>query len=113
MASYGQIMDTRYKTAPWRRLYKTARWATTRADQLACEPLCRYHAELGVIVPADIVDHIIPHRGDEEMFFAGPFQSLCKACHDRIKQSEERRGFRADVAPDGWPIDPRHPANLP
>ena len=106
-------MDPRYETTPRRRLYKTARWLRLRDAQLAREPLCRFHAERGETVPADTVDHVIPHRGDEALFFAGELQSLCKACHDVVKQGEERRGFRVDIATDGWPIDPRHPANRP
>ncbi len=39
------------------------------------------------------------------------WQPLCKSCHSRHKQREERRGYSSSVGPDGWPIDPRHPAN--
>lgn len=105
------IKHRRHGDRPGRRFYKTTRWLAIRAEQLAREPLCRYHAERGEHVPADIVDHVVPHRGDEEAFFAGPFQSLCKTCHDAVKQGEERRGFRREVGLDGWPTDPRHPAN--
>jgi hypothetical protein len=63
------------------------------------------------MTPATICDHINPHRGDVISFFAGPFQSLCKQCHDTVKQSEEVRGYRGDADEDGWPTDPRHPVN--
>jgi hypothetical protein len=36
-----------------------------------------------------ICDHVEPHRGDVEKFWAGPFQTLCKGCHDGEKQKEE------------------------
>lgn len=37
-----------------------------------------------------VADHVTPHRGQEAMFWdAGNLQSLCKPCHDRIKQREE------------------------
>jgi 5-methylcytosine-specific restriction endonuclease McrA len=73
-----------------RRLYKTAAWARLRAVQLAGEPLCRQCQSEGVIRPASVCDHIDPHRGDVERFWAGPFQSLCEGCHNRTKQRQER-----------------------
>ena len=31
-----------------------------------------------------LLDHIIPHRGDQKLFWdEGNWQALCKACHDR------------------------------
>ncbi len=54
----------------------------------------------------------MPHRGDRKLFWdSGNWQSLCKKCHDKHKQREERRGYSAAVGADGWPSDPRHPAN--
>src|SRR5262245_910577 len=56
-----------------------------------------------------LCDHVDPHRGDINKFWLGPFMSLCKRCHDSTKRLIERRGFRPDVAPDGWPTDQHHP----
>lgn len=40
-----------------------------------------------------VVDHIVPHRGDEALFWdEGNLQSVSKAWHDREKQSREKRG---------------------
>ena len=39
---------------------------------------------------ATILDHKEPHLGDPERFWKGPFQTLCKPCHDSIKQRHER-----------------------
>jgi hypothetical protein len=62
------------------------------------------------IVPATAADHIIPHRGDERLFWEGALQSLCATHHSASKQQAETHGFYNDIGPDGWPIDPRHPA---
>jgi 5-methylcytosine-specific restriction protein A len=36
-----------------------------------------------------VVDHIVPHRGREQLFWdESNWQALCKACHDR-KTGEE------------------------
>jgi len=41
--------------------------------------------------PATVVDHIIPHRGDEALFNdRNNLQSLCAPCHNRRKQRLER-----------------------
>ncbi|WP_460274261.1 HNH endonuclease signature motif containing protein [Celeribacter sp. ULVN23_4] len=41
--------------------------------------------------PATVVDHIIPHKGDDRLFWDKTnWQALCKPCHDRQKQREER-----------------------
>ena len=59
-----------------------------------------------------ICDHVKPHRGDEALFFdLGNLQTLCKRCHDRHKQRTERNGFDRVIGDDGWPLDPKHPAN--
>ena len=39
-----------------------------------------------------VADHKRPHRGDPELFWAPTnVQTLCKPCHDRVKQAEECR----------------------
>ena len=64
------------------------------------------------MVPASVVDHIIPHRGDESLFWDQTnWQSLCKQCHDSAKQKEETHGYSSAIGVDGWPIDSEHPAN--
>ncbi len=68
-------------------------------------------AKAGVKTPARVVDHIKRHRGDRRLFFGGPFQSLCKHCHDSTKQRMERLGYSNEIGADGLPVDPRHPFN--
>nr|WP_254915489.1 HNH endonuclease [Haematobacter massiliensis] len=54
-----------------------------------CKRLCAGKGEA-------VADHIIPHRGDEAMFWdADNLQCLCKSCHDGVKAKQERQqGFR-------------------
>ncbi|ADH87347.1 HNH endonuclease [Ancylobacter novellus DSM 506] len=82
--------------APWRAWYKTARWRALRLrvftrDLFACQmkDCGRVEADTSLLV----CDHIHPHRGDEHLFWdEGNLQTLCKPCHDSVKQAEERRG---------------------
>jgi hypothetical protein len=67
----------------------------------------------GVLTPATVADHVEPHRGDMEKFWSGELQSLCEHHHNSVKQAEERNGYSPQIGADGWPLDPRHPANRP
>jgi hypothetical protein len=91
--------------------YHTQRWRRRAALQLKRYPLCAICLQAGQIVPATDADHIVPHKGNEWAFWYGKLQSLCGPCHRSVKQKEEKRGYRSDIGIDGWPTDPRHPAN--
>lgn len=70
------------------------RWQTYRAQYLLQHPLCvdPYNRHIGVM-PATVVDHIRPHRGDDVLFWlATNHQPLCKSCHDH-KTATEDGGF--------------------
>lgn len=96
---------------PW---YKTRLWQDLRAVHLAREPLCRRCKTEGRLTPACVVHHVRPHRGDWTLFKdPSNLASSCKRCHDSTEQSIERRGYDKAVGEDGWPIDEKHPFNLP
>jgi 5-methylcytosine-specific restriction protein A len=60
------------------------RWQAARARYLRKHPLCITCGKAGYIIPATVVDHIIPHRGDNRLFWDEcNWQSLCKSCHDK------------------------------
>ncbi len=47
-------------------------------------PLCANCLSKGILAPATVVDHIVPHRGDRALFWdENNWQALCKSCHDR------------------------------
>jgi 5-methylcytosine-specific restriction protein A len=89
---------------PWRAWYKTQRWRYRARQQLIKEPWCAYCRRL-----AQLADHITPHRGNADLFWDGPLQSLCWSCHSSRKQAAEARGYDAVPGVDGLPTDPRHP----
>jgi hypothetical protein len=80
-----------------------------RAHQLEIAPFCRMCAAKGLAVPAQVADHVIPHRGDPRLFWYGALQSLCTSCHDSRKTPSERLGYSTEIGLDGWPVDPNHP----
>jgi 5-methylcytosine-specific restriction endonuclease McrA len=70
-----------YGTHRWQRL----RWQVLVRDMFTCARCHRIVADTSQLV----CDHIVPHRGDVVRFWAGPFQTLCKPCHDQAKQIED------------------------
>ena len=61
-----------------------ASWRKARALFLRQNPLCSECRRNGTLTPATVVDHIVPHRGDKELFWDQQnWQPLCKDCHDR------------------------------
>lgn len=73
-----------------RKLHKTKRWQVLRMsilqrDQFTCQLCGHTDGDTSKLV----CDHVEPHRGDVAKFWAGPFQTLCKPCHDGQKQKEE------------------------
>lgn len=84
MPTRGKARDRRTikRKSAAKRLYGR-RWRKWAKDGLIAEPLCRLCAANGLTVEATVRDHIIPHRGNLELFWqADNVQSLCKPCHD-------------------------------
>jgi hypothetical protein len=102
------MTEYRDEVDPW---YHKARWKRRKRHQLKVHPLCKMCLDRGVVNPATVVDHVIPHKGNFNAFFLGDLQSLCKDHHDGAKQWEEKRGYARDIGEDGFPIDRRHPFN--
>lgn len=91
----------------WRVWYTHARWRKLRARQLFAEPLCAFCDAKGLTVEATIVDHVEPHKGDRVKFWAGPFRSLCKPCHDSTAKLEQSGRKSVAIGLDGWPVEAR------
>jgi len=68
------------------------KWRIARAAYLSANPLCVYCQRDGRVTAASVVDHIVPHQGDMELFWQrSNWQSLCAMCHDTTKAQEEGR----------------------
>ena len=61
-----------------------ARWRKARKAFLQRHPLCAECLKAGRLIPATVVDHIVPHRGNQALFWdEGNWQPLCAACHNK------------------------------
>lgn len=89
------------------------KWQKARERYLKDHPLCVYCAKQGRTTAAFIVDHIVPHRGDKVLFWdQANWQSLCKHCHDSVKQRQEKTGHLVGHDLSGIPLDPSHHWNV-
>ena len=92
----------------WQHLY-SARWTNTAKAFLVRNPLCVYCDQLGRTTAATVVDHIVPHKGDYNIFWdPNNWQALCKHCHDSVKAREEFTGSLPGCDVDGMPLDKNH-----
>lgn len=110
------------------KLYSQVRWVRFRENWLQRFPLCgmredrALHADDSICardgrsVLGRIVDHIVPHRGDDFLFLSDSnVQTLCSQCHNRKTAMEiqmrkrnkidlqsriERQGGDADMIDD-------------
>lgn len=95
-------MTYRSKAQAW---YSSRRWKARRLAQLRADNhLCVYCAKIGKTTPATVADHVVPHKGDELLFWTGALQSLCSPCHDSVKRREEGGRIVTVIGADGWPI---------
>lgn len=99
----------RTDNAPWRKWYGQARWKRLRLriierDDWTCQrtgaPLTGKHPD----PDSPVVDHIIPHEGDERLFWDETnLQSVTKAYHDSVKKAREYADRNAAIRPDWLP----------
>lgn len=79
----------------WREGLTTAqrgyggKWQRARLGYLAKHPLCRMCEAKGRVTAANVVDHIVDHRGDMKLFWdTSNWQPLCKPCHSEKTAAE-------------------------
>ena len=93
-------MTTQTKQPSWRtdkrssseRGY-TAAWRKARNAYLYEHPLCVYCEREGKVTAANVVNHKIPHRGDQQLFWnIENWESLCFTHHNSDAQMSERSG---------------------
>lgn len=81
--------DYDYHRPEYRKLYNT-RWRRESKRFLAEHPLCAVCGK-----PSEVTDHIIPHKGDYDLFWSsGNWQALCVVCHNaktKREQMEEKK----------------------
>ena len=66
------------------------KWQQARKGFLAKHQLCVACLADGLVVASTDVDHIIPHKGDKDLFWTrSNWQALCHPCHSRKTATED------------------------
>lgn len=66
-------------------------WQQASHAFLQAHPLCEECMKDGRYTKATVVDHIVPHRGNEQLFWdRRNWRPLCKRCHDRKTRREDQ-----------------------
>jgi 5-methylcytosine-specific restriction protein A len=89
LVAYGQKYCDKHKSlhpevtrSASRRGYGS-KWQRVSKAYLQEHPLCVECLKHGKYTQATVVDHIVPHRGDNQLFWnSSNWQALCKQCHD-------------------------------
>ena len=90
----------RYRGTRSQRGYTNA-WLRLSRAFLKAHPLCAECQRQGRLTAATEVDHIIPHKGNKDLFWnEDNLQALCHECHSR-KTGKEDGGFGNAMTPRG------------
>ena len=100
LVPYGQMYCDKHKSlhpeavrSAASRGYDAA-WQKARRLYLQSHPLCAacLKKDPPKYTKATVVDHITPHRGNQELFWdRNNWQPLCKPCHDKKTGEEDSR----------------------
>lgn len=91
------------KSFDYRRGSARERGYDTRWDKAARShrrryPLCRGCEAAGLVVAAELTDHVEPHKGDQAKFWdTSHWQSSCRWHHDVVKQRLELMWVRGEI----------------
>ena len=81
-------------------------WQKARRTFLDHNPLCIMCLEDGVTAAATVVNHKVPHRGDQKLFWdQSNWEAVCKPHHDRHCQIRDNGGDIRRIDLDGWPVE--------
>jgi 5-methylcytosine-specific restriction enzyme A len=73
-------------------LYGTQRWRRESRRFIAEHPLCiNAHRDPRCTLVTELVDHVIPHRGDATLFYRKDnWAAMCRVCHGVKTRAEVR-----------------------
>ena len=77
------------------KFYQSKLWKRTRSIQLSEYPICQVHEYVGLLEPANVVDHVIGIRATVGGSKTDPanLASMCKCCHDYKSSLEIRNPY--------------------
>ena len=109
---YCHIHKTAHKTdyvrkhPEYNKLYTSSRWQAYRHMFLTRNPLCVNHDDMNYNEckrAATVLDHIVDHEGDYELFWnPDNHQAMCAICHNKKTAKDKGWGKKSeDSRPNG------------
>jgi 5-methylcytosine-specific restriction protein A len=84
----------------------TRAWQKASKGYLRNHPFCVGCDALGQVVPATVVDHIVPHKGDTRLFWDHDnWQGCCNWHHTTVKQQLEAMLAAGRIGPTDLRLD--------
>lgn len=85
----------------------SARWDKASRGYRKAHPLCLGCQAVGEVRAAEVVDHVVPPKGDRALFWDHDnWQPACSAlCHSRVKQALEARWLRGELPDEALRLD--------
>ena len=88
VVSHGEVKA--FNALPSREKGYGKKWEKASIAYRHANPLCVNCKAHGLVTPSQLVDHIIPHLGDDKLFWdMANWQALCQKCHRRKTNCEE------------------------
>jgi 5-methylcytosine-specific restriction enzyme A len=76
------------------------KWRKARTTYLAKNPFCVDCFKEGNARPATVVDHIVPHKGDQKLFWDKTnWQGMCESHHNRKTATQDMGSWRRHPRP--------------
>ena len=76
-----------------------ARWDAEAARERVRMPLCLGCEAVGRVTATELIDHVVPHKGDKALFWdKNNRQPACRPHHDIVKQRLEQLFARGKVS---------------
>jgi len=69
------------------------------------QPVCLGCAAVGRVTPTAVMDHVIPHEGDQGLFWDGERQPACEWHHNVVKQRLEHRFHKGELGEADLKLD--------
>lgn len=81
-------------------------WDRSSRIYRAAHPLCVGCQAIGVVKATELVDHVIPHKGDPALMWGEHnWQACCRWHHDQVKQILERKHARREISDADLKLD--------
>lgn len=93
----GKVSEKRVANS---KLYNSSAWKQKREVMRSKYPLCAACLLEGKVTATAHIDHVIPHRREQDKFHVNLFQGLC-APHHTLKTILEKTGIYRCYAPSG------------